>query len=180
MLMAIIGDLETCIGFLLAGIGQNLNGKQNYFIVEKDTVDEQIDRFVMDTMHHRPDIAILLVASDVAQRIKHTIKRFQRNMSPVMLIIPTKLQPYDMTNDPVIASARVRPLRFVVNVFIRIIIFQSSSKSPATMNTNINSVTQLNFKCSNLLFRRSTQSKHNIQHINIVSIDMCSITIMNT
>lgn len=55
----------------------------------------------------RPDIAILLVAVDVAARIKPLLERFMRSVLPTLLIIPTKLLPYDPLTDPVVIAAKV-------------------------------------------------------------------------
>lgn len=132
MLMAIVGDLETCVGFLLAGIGHDVKGKRNFLIVEKGaeenlcisvsnhfkiificvaTSNDEIEAFVISVMQQRNDVAILLVAVDIAERIKTTLKRFERKISPVFLIIPTKLQPYDVNADAVVNSAKVSQQR---------------------------------------------------------------------
>ena len=44
LLVAAIGDRTTITGLLLTGMGErNLKGQQNFFIVDKDTNDQQIE-----------------------------------------------------------------------------------------------------------------------------------------
>lgn len=43
-LIAVIGDEDTCTGFLLGGIGElNKNRKPNFLVVEKDTSVTEIE-----------------------------------------------------------------------------------------------------------------------------------------
>lgn len=43
-LIAVIGDEDTCTGFLLGGIGElNKNRKPNFLVVEKDTSITEIE-----------------------------------------------------------------------------------------------------------------------------------------
>ena len=44
LLVAAIGDASTITGLLLTGMGErNERGQQNFFIVERNTTDEEID-----------------------------------------------------------------------------------------------------------------------------------------
>jgi len=43
-LIAVIGDEDTCTGFLLGGVGElNKNRKPNFLVVEKDTSVTEIE-----------------------------------------------------------------------------------------------------------------------------------------
>uniref|UniRef100_A0A3Q2V793 ATPase H+ transporting V1 subunit F n=1 Tax=Haplochromis burtoni TaxID=8153 RepID=A0A3Q2V793_HAPBU len=55
-LIAVIGDEDTCTGFLLGGIGElNKNRKPNFLVVEKDTsiteIEETFNSFSANLFH---------------------------------------------------------------------------------------------------------------------------------
>ncbi|CAF87775.1 unnamed protein product [Tetraodon nigroviridis] len=59
-LIAVIGDEDTCTGFLLGGIGElNKNRKPNFLVVEKDTsiteIEETFKSFLARRHRHHPD-----------------------------------------------------------------------------------------------------------------------------
>ncbi|CAG0883422.1 unnamed protein product [Darwinula stevensoni] len=64
-LIAVIGDEDTCVGFLLGGIGEmNRNRQPNFFVVTKNTAVGEIE----DTFRKflkRDDIDILLISQTV-------------------------------------------------------------------------------------------------------------------
>lgn len=100
---------EMCVGFLLAGIGQAPKGPKqiaNYMIVEPHTSEPDIIAFLTALME-RPDIAIVLVSVDVADRIRPTMVKFKRSLIPNVLEIPSKAHPYNVNEDEIILLAMV-------------------------------------------------------------------------
>ncbi|XP_034486577.1 V-type proton ATPase subunit F [Drosophila innubila] len=104
-LMAVIGDEDTCIGFLLGGIGEiNEQRQSNFMVVEKDTSTTEIDdcfkRFVA-----RNDIAIIMINQIYADRIRSTIDKHLLPV-PTVLEIPSKEQAYDSSKDSILKRAQ--------------------------------------------------------------------------
>ncbi|TDG48236.1 hypothetical protein AWZ03_005411 [Drosophila navojoa] len=104
-LMAVIGDEDTCVGFLLGGIGEIDDERQpNFMVVEKDTsaaaIDECFKRFVA-----REDIAIIMINQIYADMIRATIDKHLQPV-PTVLEIPSKQQAYDVNKDSILKRAR--------------------------------------------------------------------------
>lgn len=119
----IIGDEDTCVGFLLGGVGEiNKNRHPNFMVVDKrknrpwlfpwvivhkfpDTTSGEIEdcfkRFVK-----RDDIAIILINQTVAEQIRHVIDA-HTSATPAVLEIPSKDNPYDPTKDSILRRAKV-------------------------------------------------------------------------
>lgn len=92
----------------------------------------------MHKMMARSDIAMIFVATDVADRIRPLMLRYSRILVPNILEIPTKLQPYDPNTDKITLLARVRLqlkrifCRRLMNCFyfsLRLLFHQMISKS---------------------------------------------------
>eukprot|EP00055_Hartaetosiga_balthica_P005222 m.15064 g.15064 ORF g.15064 m.15064 type:complete len:120 (-) comp4408_c0_seq2:939-1298(-) len=104
-LLAVIGDEDTCTGFLLGGVG-DINSKRetNYLIVTKDTtvttIEDAFKSFVA-----RPDIAIILINQSVAETIRHLLD-LHTEAIPAVLEIPSKDHPYDSSKDSILNRAR--------------------------------------------------------------------------
>ncbi|CAN0185069.1 V-type proton ATPase subunit F [Lethenteron reissneri] len=104
-LIAVIGDQDTCTGFLLGGVGElNKNRKPNFLVVEKETsvteIEETFKSFLV-----RDDIAIILINQFIAEMIRHVVDAHNRSI-PAVLEIPSKEHPYDATKDSVLRRAR--------------------------------------------------------------------------
>ncbi|XP_003389062.1 PREDICTED: V-type proton ATPase subunit F-like [Amphimedon queenslandica] len=104
-LMAIIGDEDTCTGFLLGGIGEyNAKRHPNFLVVNKDTpVSDIEDSFRAFT--GRADIAIILINQYIAEMIRHIIDQHDKAI-PAILEIPSKDQPYDPSKDSILRRAK--------------------------------------------------------------------------
>ncbi len=71
LLVAVIGDEATVTGFLLTGIGErNRKGEANFFIVTKDTTNNQIETS-MKKMLERDDIGIILISQHIAEIVRN-------------------------------------------------------------------------------------------------------------
>ncbi|XP_070063560.1 uncharacterized protein Osi1 isoform X3 [Drosophila virilis] len=95
---------DTCVGFLLGGIGEvNEERQSNFMVVEKDTsaaaIDECFKRFVA-----REDIAIIMINQIYADMIRATIDKHLLPV-PTVLEIPSKQQPYDVNKDSILKRA---------------------------------------------------------------------------
>ncbi|PIK46051.1 putative V-type proton ATPase subunit F [Apostichopus japonicus] len=104
-LVAVIGDEDTCTGFLLGGIGEmNKARKPNFMVVEKDTsvhdIEERFNAFL-----NRSDIAIILINQNYAELIRHAIDNHSKPI-PAILEIPSKDCPYDPNKDSILRRAK--------------------------------------------------------------------------
>ncbi|CAG5120472.1 unnamed protein product [Candidula unifasciata] len=104
-LIAVIGDEDTCIGFLLGGIGEvNKSRATNFMVVDKNTSIAEIE----DTFRgflKRNDIGIVLINQNVAEMIRHIIDSHVLPI-PAVLEIPSKDCPYDPSKDSVLRRAK--------------------------------------------------------------------------
>ena len=96
-LLAVIGDEDTVVGFMLGGIGQlNKARKPNFFVVEKNTSISEIEE-AFNTFTTRDDIAIILINQHVAEMIRYiyftqfkfifSIKFFKGYCNAIMVVI---------------------------------------------------------------------------------------------
>ncbi|CAP39868.1 Protein CBG23102 [Caenorhabditis briggsae] len=107
-LLGVIGDHDTVVGFMLGGIGEiNHARKPNYFIVEKSTVDQEIEA-TFNAFCARDDIAIILINQHIAERIRRAVDQYTqlRHSSVAVLEIPSKEAPYDPSKDSILNRAR--------------------------------------------------------------------------
>ncbi|XP_065883031.1 V-type proton ATPase subunit F-like [Dysidea avara] len=104
-LIAIIGDEDTCTGFLLGGIGElDIKKRPNFLIVDKDTSFAEIEQ-AFNTFTNRPDIAIILINQHIAEQIRPTLDRYDQTI-PSVLEIPSKEHPYDPSKDSILRRAK--------------------------------------------------------------------------
>lgn len=105
-LIAVIGDEDTCVGFLLGGIGEVNRTKQpplNFLVVDKnssDTIEETFKAFLK-----RGDIDIILITQNIAEGIRHVIDG-HTDAVPAVLEIPSKDHPYDPSKDSILRRAK--------------------------------------------------------------------------
>ena len=86
-LIAVIGDEDTCTGFLLGGIGElDKNRRPNFLAVDKDTPLSEIED-AFNSFLTREDIAIILIVQNVAEMIRHLIDAHVEPI-PAVLEIP--------------------------------------------------------------------------------------------
>jgi V-type H+-transporting ATPase subunit F len=131
-LIAFIGENDTATGLLLTGIGHvDVRKNSNFLIVEDsefisphhpfsppphsphpllhllsfiETTQQQIeDSFKEFTT--REDIAVLLINQHIANTIRHLLDAYSRPV-PAILEIPSKDQPYDPSQDSVLAKVK--------------------------------------------------------------------------
>ena len=104
LLVAAIGDRTTITGLLLTGMGErNLKNQTNFFIVDKDTHDEQIETTLRD-MLARHDIGIILISQNIAERVRNIIVEHEKVL-PTILEIPSKDTPYEADKDTIVKRA---------------------------------------------------------------------------
>uniref|UniRef100_T1ISQ8 V-type proton ATPase subunit F n=1 Tax=Strigamia maritima TaxID=126957 RepID=T1ISQ8_STRMM len=96
---------DTCVGFLLGGIGEMNKARQpNFLVVDKNTsVSEIEDTFKRFT--RRDDIDIILINQNVAEMIRHVVDGHNVPI-PAVLEIPSKDHPYDPSKDSILRRAR--------------------------------------------------------------------------
>ncbi|XP_012216502.1 V-type proton ATPase subunit F [Linepithema humile] len=104
-LLAVIGDEDTCVGFLLGGVGEiNKHRQPNFMVVDKNTpvseIEDTFKRFIK-----RDDIDIILINQNVAEMIRHVIDSHTQPI-PAVLEIPSKDHPYDASKDSILRRAK--------------------------------------------------------------------------
>lgn len=106
-LIGLIGDEDTCVGFLLGGIGDLDKTKipnLNFVIDNKNsTVQELEDAF--KNLVKRGDIDIILITQNIAEMIRHVIDAHKLPI-PAVLEIPSKDHPYDPNKDSIMRRAK--------------------------------------------------------------------------
>ncbi|KAL3995067.1 V-type ATPase F subunit [Acanthocheilonema viteae] len=104
-IIAVIGDEDTVVGFLLGGIGElNKARRPNYLIVDKNTTVNEIEETFKDFCS-RDDIAIILINQYIAEQIRFAVDEYTASI-PAVLEIPSKEAPYDPTKDSIMSRAR--------------------------------------------------------------------------
>lgn len=104
-LIAIIGDEDTCVGFLLGGIGEiNKQRQPNFKVVDKNTSVSEIED-CFKAFVKRGDIDIILINQNIAEMIRHLIDSHTASI-PAVLEIPSKDQPYDPNKDSILRRAK--------------------------------------------------------------------------
>merc|ERR1711934_132516 len=102
MLVGVIGDADTCSGFLLVGVGDLDRGKgSNYIKVDGNTETVVIEE-KFEEMCSRDDIAILVINQWIADKIDSKIRDYNQ-LIPTIVLVPSKDKPYDPSGDPVYA-----------------------------------------------------------------------------
>ncbi|KAK0413411.1 hypothetical protein QR680_006788 [Steinernema hermaphroditum] len=103
--IAVIGDEDTVVGFLLGGVGElNKANKPNYLIVDKNTPVAEIEA-AFRSFVARDDIAIVVINQHIAELIRYSVDQATQR-SPAVLEIPSKEAPYDPSNDSILNRAR--------------------------------------------------------------------------
>ncbi|QDZ25170.1 subunit F of vacuolar ATP synthase [Chloropicon primus] len=104
-LIALIGDEDTVTGFLLAGVGhKDFRQNTNYLIVDSKTTTKEIESTFL-SFSQRTDVAIIIIAQNVANEIRHLIERYDKAI-PAILEIPAKDQPYDPSQDTMLTRVK--------------------------------------------------------------------------
>lgn len=104
-LIAVIGDEDTCVGFLLGGIGElNKSRQTNFMVVEKNTPASDIEETFKNFLK-RDDIDIILINQNIAEMIRYVIDAHTKPV-PAVLEIPSKDHPYDPNKDSILRRAK--------------------------------------------------------------------------
>ncbi|XP_035219223.1 V-type proton ATPase subunit F 1-like [Stegodyphus dumicola] len=104
-LIAVIGDEDTCVGFLLGGIGElNKSRQTNFMVVEKNTPASEIEDTFKNFLK-RDDIDIILINQNIAEMIRYVIDGHTKPV-PAVLEIPSKDHPYDPNKDSILRRAK--------------------------------------------------------------------------
>jgi len=104
-LIAVIGDEDTCVGFLMGGVGElDKHRRPNFLVVDKNTsIADLEDEFKRLTK--RDDIAIILISQNIAEMIRHAVDNHTEPI-PAVLEIPSKDHPYDSSKDSILRRAK--------------------------------------------------------------------------
>jgi len=106
-LIAVIGDEDTCVGFLLGGIGEINKAKSpnlNFLVVDKNTSASEVEE-TFKAFLKRDDIDIILINQSIAEMIRYAIDAHTAAV-PAVLEIPSKDHPYDPNKDSILRRAK--------------------------------------------------------------------------
>jgi len=104
-LIGVIGDEDTCVGFLLGGIGElDKNRQPNFMVVDKNSAVSDIED-TLKTFIRRDDIDIILINQNVAEMVRHVLDAHSAPL-PAILEIPSKDSPYDPNKDSILRRAK--------------------------------------------------------------------------
>ncbi|KAL1284967.1 putative V-type proton ATPase subunit F [Trichinella nelsoni] len=104
-LIAVIGDEDTCVGFLLGGIGELNRARQpNFLVVDKNVSVQEIEN-TFKSFVSRDDVAIILINQHIAEMIRYAIDDHVKSI-PAVLEIPSKEHPYDPSKDSILFRAK--------------------------------------------------------------------------
>merc|ERR1712128_100768 len=104
-LIGVIGDEDTCVGFLLGGVGElNKNRQPNFMVVDKNTSVQEIEDCLKEFIR-RDDIDIILINQNCAELVRHVLDAHTAPI-PAILEIPSKDSPYDPTKDSILRRAK--------------------------------------------------------------------------
>eukprot|EP00796_Vickermania_ingenoplastis_P012195 gene12195-8393_t len=111
-IIGIIGDEDTVTGFLLAGVGDNTNHKENgnespnYYVITPSTPIAEVE-FAFVSLTNRADIGIIIICQHVANSIRHLLQEHNA-VIPSIIEIPSKGQKYDAEQDYVLQKYQGR------------------------------------------------------------------------
>ncbi|XP_049772279.1 V-type proton ATPase subunit F 1-like [Schistocerca cancellata] len=101
LLVGLIGDENTCVGFL-----RSPDGDSNVIVVHEHTSELEIEEDFQRLLA-REDIAILLITDQVAEVIANSMARhLDSRKPPVLLTIPSPYQPFDSEADVMLRAVR--------------------------------------------------------------------------
>jgi len=104
-LIAVIGDEDTVVGFLLGGVGElNKQRHPNFFVVNKNTAVSEIEE-AFKSFCKREDIGIILISQNIAEMIRYVVDSYHQTI-PTVLEIPSKDHPYDANKDSILRRAK--------------------------------------------------------------------------
>ena len=106
-LILILFYQDTCVGFLLGGIGELNRAKSpqhNFMVVDKNTTTTEIEE-TFKAFIKRDDIDVVLINQNIAELIRYVIDAHTAP-TPAILEIPSKDHPYDPTKDSILRRAR--------------------------------------------------------------------------
>lgn len=108
-LVGLIGDEDTCVGFLAAGIGERgAKGQTNFAVMQSDWTETEVES-ALAKLIRRIDIAIILITIDAAEKVRPFLDSYN-SFLPVILEIPTKYRPYDSEKDEIIQRLKANHL----------------------------------------------------------------------
>ncbi|XP_018571939.1 V-type proton ATPase subunit F-like [Anoplophora glabripennis] len=106
LLISIIADEDTCVGFLLGGIGEVTEDQRpNYFVVNRKTKNTDIEKAFKE-FSRRTDIGMILITRQAADMIHAVISSYKRTV-PTVMQIPGIYGPYEFINEDVLHKAEV-------------------------------------------------------------------------
>mmetsp|Transcript_46477 Transcript_46477/g.85162 ORF Transcript_46477/g.85162 Transcript_46477/m.85162 type:complete len:134 (+) Transcript_46477:104-505(+) len=103
MKVSIIGEEDIVTGMVLAGMGHvDGQNKSNFFVVTSKTHPKQIEE-KFNEFSSRDDLATIMITQTCADLIRPAVDAYSATgrVIPTILEIPSKDQPYNPKNDPI-------------------------------------------------------------------------------
>lgn len=102
----IIGDEDSVVGFLLAGIGfKDGLGRKNFFIVNSKTNKSEIED-IFKEYTSKNDCGVILINQQIADEIRYLVD-LNDKIIPTILEIPSKDKPFDPNKDSIIQRVKL-------------------------------------------------------------------------
>uniref|UniRef100_A0A1A9ZZ62 V-type proton ATPase subunit F n=1 Tax=Glossina pallidipes TaxID=7398 RepID=A0A1A9ZZ62_GLOPL len=90
LFIGVIGDEDTTLGFLLAGVGEaSILPAKNYMMVTKDSSVTDVEKFFL-ALYQNSKIGVILVASDVWHYLLPVYNGMIKRQLPIVLEVPMK------------------------------------------------------------------------------------------
>jgi len=90
MEIAVIGDIDTVVGFKLAGVSLSFQ-----------VSDEKEAEKALRTLASRPDVGLIIINERFAEALRHIIKDLSQRPDLVIVEIPDKKGPLPKKTDPI-------------------------------------------------------------------------------
>uniref|UniRef100_A0A1A9VFT6 V-type proton ATPase subunit F n=1 Tax=Glossina austeni TaxID=7395 RepID=A0A1A9VFT6_GLOAU len=90
LFIGIIGDEDTTLGFLLAGVGEaSILPAKNYMMVTNDNSVSEVEKFFV-ALYQNSKIGVILVASDIWHYLLPVYNGMIKRQLPIVLEVPMK------------------------------------------------------------------------------------------
>eukprot|EP01071_Lankesteria_metandrocarpae_P003007 Lankesteria_metandrocarpae@DN2701_c0_g1_i1.p1 len=107
MKVAVIGDEDTVVGFLMAGVGSRDGmGRTNFLIVGTRTRKTEIEDAFKSYTQERKDIGVLIINQHIADSMRYLVDLHEAKI-PTILEVPSKDKVYDASKDSVMQRVKV-------------------------------------------------------------------------
>eukprot|EP00916_Digyalum_oweni_P023791 GHVL01039417.1.p1 GENE.GHVL01039417.1~~GHVL01039417.1.p1 ORF type:complete len:125 (+),score=22.18 GHVL01039417.1:62-436(+) len=103
--IAVIGDVDTVAGFVLAGVGSRTGqGVTNFHVIDSKMRKSDVEAIFKETAE-RKDIGVIMINQHIADDIRHLVD-LHTAVIPTILEVPSKDHPYDPNKDSIMQRVK--------------------------------------------------------------------------